>query len=233
MDQFTAGLQPIFDFNIHSIAPATVLGTLFAALITGFLVSLIYITSHREDQYDRTFPVSLIVLTIVFSVIVLVIGNNIARAFSLGGSLAISRYRIILRNPKDGAFILIALAGGLACGAGFYITAFVFVIFLWIVILSAAEFKYGDKGTGDARILKATLPESVGFEEVFTDIFNEYLVENKLISVKTSGLGTLFEVNWRVTFKKDVSIKNFLDALRARNGNLNVNLLFDYEMNAK
>jgi len=222
-------LQSILDFN-NAINPVMALEMLAASLITGFLISLIYITTHDGNNYDKTFPVSLIVLCIVFSVIVLVIGNNLARAFSLGGSLAITRYRIILKNQRDPAFVLISLAGGLACGAGFFIVAIIFVIFLWVVLALAMKLNYGGKES-DSRVLKTILPENVSFEDIFTDIFDEYLLDRRLISVRTSGLGTLFEVNWQVKLKKNISIKEFLDALRTRNNNLKVHLLFNYEAN--
>lgn len=95
------------------------------------------------------------------------------------------------------------------------------VILLVFVVLSVTGF-----GTRDAhrKQLRITIPENLNYMAVFDDIFDKYLSENVLRKVKTTNMGTMFELTYECRIKDESEQKQFLDELRVRNGNLNITM---------
>ena len=112
-----------------------------------------------------------------------------------------------------------AMAAGLSCGLG-YVT-FAVVIVLVMVVLSLTNF--ADKNAGK-RQLRITIPENLNYTNAFDNVFNKFLVSNELTNVKTTNMGTMFELTYLVEFSNNVNEKEFIDALRVMNGNLNITL---------
>ena len=79
------------------------------------------------------------------------------------------------------------------------------------------------------RILKITIPENLDYTDMFDDIFKKFVKEFKLQSVRTTNMGSLFELNYHIVFKKDINEKEFIDEIRVRNGNLKVMLGYDVD----
>lgn len=118
-----------------SITIITVLCTLIIACILGLLISLTYMRT-QNGVHSQSFAITLIMLPVILSVIILFVGSNVARAFSLAGTVAIIRFRSAPGEPKDIGFIFFAMAAGLACGVGVYIYGVVFTILLCAVMLA-------------------------------------------------------------------------------------------------
>lgn len=153
----------------------------------------------------------------------MLIGSNVARAFSMAGAFALVRFRSAPGSARDIAVVFFAMAAGLACGLGFvgYAVLFVVVVGGFLLVLSCIPFM--DK-TADMKQLKITIPENLNYEGVFEEIFGRFLKENTLINVKTTNLGSMYELTYLVAVKKEVCEKEFLDELRTRNGNLGISL---------
>ncbi len=192
-----------------------------AALIFGLLISLIYMHTHKKEGYATGFPITLIMLPAIISVIILLIGNNVARAFSLAGAFSLIRFRSAPGEPKDIAYVLATLAIGLACGMGYIPYALTFAIILAAVMLILHYTNFAQTQS-DAMQLKITVPENLNYKNLFDDILNDYASGWKLRRVKTSDFGTLFEVTYDIQLKQDKDQKALFDAIRCRNGNLNI-----------
>lgn len=195
----------------------------FVSFILGLIISWVYMKTHQTTTYSPSFVHTLIIMGVVVSVIIVVIGSDIAKAFSLAGALSIIRFRSAMRDPKDVAFIFFSMGAGLACGAGLYLHGIIFTIILSILIYIISLFNYGGKAE-IFKTLKVTVPENVDYTDLFDDLFQEKLSEYKLIGVKSKNLGTTFELRYLIRTKKDVSDKELLDEIRTRNANLRVQL---------
>jgi uncharacterized membrane protein YhiD involved in acid resistance len=196
--------------------------SLAVALIVGFIISLTYMKTHK-GAHSSSFALTLILLPGVIAAIILMIGSNVARAFSLLGAFSIIRFRSAPGEPKDIAFVLFSLAAGLAAGAGVLLSAIVITLVLCGVMLLLDTFKYGLKSS-EHRVLIITVPEDLDYETALHDILIKYTVTWQLQKVKMTAMGSLYVLTYEVRLKKSVSIKSFIDDLRTRNGNLNINL---------
>lgn len=212
-----------------SLNLTSMLAVTASSLLLGFAVSLLYIKTHWHSGYTPSFAVTLVMLPIIIAIIILLIGDNVARAFSLAGAFTIIRFRSSPADPKDITYIFFTLAVGLALGLGYIGYSVLFTLILALVIVFMESFKYACP-KNDHMILKVTVPEDLNYQNLITDILEEYTVEYKLKKVRTADFGALFETVYYIELKKDCDQKEMIDKIRARNGNLNVQLLFrEYE----
>lgn len=194
-----------------------------AALIGGLVISRVYIATHKKQGYAPSFTIALIMLPAIISIIILLIGDNIARAFSLAGAFSLIRFRSAPGDPKDIAYVFFALAVGLACGMGYIGYAGLFALILGCVMLVLEKTNYGGSSS-PSMLLKVNVPENLNYEGLFDDILNRYTCSWQMNRVKTDDFGTLFVLYYRIELNKKYSQKTFLDELRCRNGNLDISL---------
>lgn len=197
--------------------------SLGAALLLGLIISLAYIRTHKEEGYSAGFTITLIMLPAIISIIIMLIGNNVARAFSLAGAFSLIRFRSAPGDPKDIAYVFFTLAVGLACGMGYLAYGLIFVIVLCLVMALLHNFNFG-KPKSSCMQLKISIPEDLNFQNLFDDILENYTSSWSLKRVKTADFGTIFEVVYTINLKSAADQKQFIDELRCRNGNLNISL---------
>ena len=106
-----------------------------SSLILGLLISGIYILTHRKSGYTESMPLTLIMLPAIISIIIILVGNSVARAFSLAGAFTLVRYRSALGDPKDVAYVFFTMAIGLCCGMGYIGYGVLFTIILGLVMI--------------------------------------------------------------------------------------------------
>ncbi|GMK42505.1 DUF4956 domain-containing protein [Paenibacillus sp. CCS19] len=195
--------------------------TLFLSFALGGLISFTYMKT--QAAYTQNFALTMIVLPTIVAIIILLIGSNIARAFSLAGAFSIIRFRSAPGDPKDIAFVLFTMAAGLACGVGAYGYAILFTVVLCLLMFLLKAIKFGAK-TSTQKLLKVTIPENLNYERTFDEIFNIFSVKYELKKVRTTELGSLYELVYAVTIGQETDQKELLDAIRVRNGNLDISL---------
>lgn len=203
------------------ITVAGALLTMLAALLFGGAIAFTYYKTQEDAHYQRSMAITLLMLPVILSVIILFVGSNVARAFSLAGTLSIIRFRSAPGDPKDIGFIFFDIATGLACGVGLVGYGAMFVLVLCIVIYAAEKVRLFERKSLP-KILKITIPENLNYEGAFDEILKKYTSRYTLDRIKTTDLGSLFELCYNVTMNKDVSEREFLNELRCRNGNLNI-----------
>lgn len=189
------------------------------ALILGLAIALVYMFACRKEGYGRDFIVGLVILPAVVAVVVLLIGSNVARAFSMAGAFALVRFRSAPGSAKDISVVFFTMATGLACGLGFITFAVFFVAIVGIVLVLLSLTNFADIN-GGAKQLKITIPEDVNYNETLTKVLEDYTTKADLRRVKTTNMGTMFELTYYIRLKKEADEKAFIDALRVRNGNL-------------
>lgn len=193
------------------------------SFILGLAISITYMKTANNKIYSQNFALTLVIIPTVIAVIVLLIGSNVARAFSLAGAFSIIRFRSAPGDPKDISFVLFAMAAGLACGVGAYSYSILFTVFLCALMFGLSLINFGRRKVS-SMILKITIPEDLDYEGAFDEVFDEFTRTHELIKVKTTDLGSLFQLIFTVTLDNSKSQKEFIDALRCRNGNLNITL---------
>ena len=195
-----------------------------AALVLGFLISLIYIATHRKEGYSQSYVMTVIMLPAIIALILILI-NSTAGALTLAGAFTLVRFRSVAGDPKDIAYIFYAMATGVACGIGYIGFAFVFFIVLGIMMFILTEIGFGASKAKNMT-LKITIPENLDYQGVFDPVLSKYTTFHKLRRVKTTNFGTLFELIYSVDVEESLDQKKFVDELRALNGNMTINLVF-------
>ncbi|MFZ5622797.1 MAG: DUF4956 domain-containing protein [Gemmatimonadota bacterium] len=187
------------------------------ALVLSFALSLLlayfYRQSHRGLSYSVSFVHAMIIMGVTVAIIMLIIGSNIARAFTLVGALSIIRFRNAVKDSRDVSFIFMTMAMGMAVGTGFYLTAVIFTLFGCAMVYVLSRFEIGATRTREV-LLKLHAPEGVDYHTAFNDPFFRFLREHSLLSVETLDEGRWLELVYSVEFKRGADEGAFLEELR-------------------
>jgi len=188
------------------------------ALILGIAIALTYMAS---DSYSKNFVITLVMLPLLVQIVIMLVNGNLGTGIAVMGAFSLVRFRSIPGSSKEISFIFFAMATGLATGMG-YITYAVFTtLILCLAFLILSKSKFGNI-SNSMRKLKITIPEDLDYTEVFDDIFKTYTNKVELEKVKTTNLGSMFELNYNIELKDLSKEKHLLDELRCRNGNLTI-----------
>lgn len=206
-----------------SLTVTNLLVSMITAIILGAIISVVNMKTQKEKAPSQGFSLTLVMLPAIIAIIIMLVGSNVARAFSLAGAFSIIRFRSAPGDPKDITFVLFSLAVGLASGMGYiaYAALMALVLCLTMVLLSA--FQFGETTTS-SKMLKITVPEDLDYEDTFAGVLERYTKNYRLQSVKTTNLGSLYQVLYTITMKENTKEKDLIDELRGRNGNLNITL---------
>jgi hypothetical protein len=207
----------------QELTAESVIEVVLSAVVIGFVISLVYLLTHKKEGYSQAFCVSLILLAPIVGMVILVIGNNIATAFSLAGAFALVRFRSAPGDPKDIAFVFMSVTMGLTCGLGYAIWAALAVVILCAVIILLHFTNYAGK-KGSTYELKITVPETLNYVGAFDETLSKYTKNFKMTKVKSVDFGALFELSFDVSLKDDKQVRAMMDDLRALNGNLKIML---------
>ena len=192
---------------------------LIASLILGLIVAFMHMKTTRSN---KNFITTLIILPSLVTTVILLVNGNLGTAVGVLGAFSLIRFRSVPGNSKEILSVFFAMAIGLAVGVGYIGFAAIFTIAITLIIMLANALKFGE----DSKIkkLKVLIPEDLDYTEVFNDIFNENLNSYELVQAKTVNMGSIFELTYDVTLKKNINEKEFIDKLRVRNGNLKIAL---------
>lgn len=191
-----------------------------AALIMGIIMCLAY---TYKNIYSKSFVVTLALLPSIVCVVIMMVNGNVGAGVAVAGAFSLVRFRSVPGTAKEIGAIFLAMAAGLAAGMGYIGIAFLFVIILCAVNLILTRTGFGMlKQPVLEKNLRITIPEDLDYAEVFEDIFEQYTTRHRLEGVKTTNMGSLFKLTYSVTLKDSGQEKDFIDALRCRNGNLEI-----------
>lgn len=152
--------------------------------------------------------------------------SGAVRIATLAVALGLVRFRSANAKAEELLLLFAGIAIGLVCGLGYVVFAAILATFIAILyILLTSVNLFNGKRFDDERMLKITIPESLEYKEVFDDTFARYLKSNELIEVKTTGMGSLFKLSYKIEMKNKKEEKAFIDELRTKNGNLEISIL--------
>lgn len=201
------------------------------AIVLGIIISISYKIVTKGKVSSSSFVLSLIVLPVIVSVVIMLVGNNIARAFSMAGAFTLVRFRSTPGDSKDITYVFLAMAVGLATGLGFLTFATMIAVLVSLLIVVFNFIGFNGVNT-KCRQLKITVPEDMNFDGAFEDLLKKYTYGYSLNRVKTTNMGTLFELTYEIHMKDGISQKEFMDEIRCRNGNLNISLAISETTNS-
>lgn len=206
-----------------SISVSNTLISIGVALVLGFVISLSYLITTPKRERSASFIMSIIILPTIVAVVILLIGGNLARAFSMAGIFTIVRFRSIPGDSKDISYVFLTMSVGLAIGLGYITLGAAVAVIIGLAIIVIKKSGYGVTIQQEKR-LRITVPEDMNYQDLFDDILKKYTEYCVMQRVKTINMGTLFEIAYDVILKKGMSEKEFIDELRCRNGNLTIQL---------
>ena len=193
------------------------------AFAMGVIIGLCYMFTQKKYDYSKEYIVAIAILPAIVALVIMLVGSSVARALSLAGAFALVRFRSAQGTAKEIAFVFFAMSIGLATGLGFVYLAPVATAVICACIIAICKSRIGEK-KHERKILKITIPEDLNYDGIFDDLLKEYTCYNALARVRTTNMGSLYEITFYVVLKNNVPEKEFIDALRCRNGNLNISL---------
>ena len=193
------------------------------AVVTGILYA--WIMSFRVRAKSRFFAVTAL-LPFAVGMMITFVNGNIGLAVATGGIFALTRFRSAQSTSDEIAAVLIAVAGGVAFGMGYLAYGVLTLLCLSLLYLALTSLKLFDHaGLLEEKLLKITIPESLDYARVFDDTFAHYLKSWENAGVKTTGMGSMFRLSFKVKMKNPAEEKELIDELRTKNGNLEIAIL--------
>ena len=195
------------------------------SLILGVFIALVH---KWTSTYSKNFLITLAVLPVLVETIIFMTSGNLGTSFAIAGAFSLIRFRTLPGTSKEIMSVFYAMTIGLAVGMGQVLFATIITILVGLMIIILSKSKFGEN-SNVGKILKVTMPEDMDYETVFDEIFNKYLNNYKLESVKTVNMGSLFELTYMVNSKNGISEKEFIDEIRIKSGNLKVSLSHPFD----
>lgn len=217
-------IEEIFNASIAntSVSFGTVLLSIGITLVAGLIISQLYVRTNK-NTYSENLSITLLFLPVVISTIVMLIGNNIAGAFSLAGVFTIIRFRSAPGSAKDILFILFCVGIGLACGIQAYPYGIIFLLAVCVVQIILYFTNYAKPDSLHMQ-LKIVAPEDLNSEKEFAKVLKKYTKTYDLQKICTKDLGSVYELTYSLHLQPKADKKQMIDELRQRNGNLNITL---------
>ena len=206
-------------FSVSDVVFSTILSFLLTLII-----AQVYRTTYRGVSYTQSYVHTLIMMSMIVAVIMLVIGSNIARAFSLVGALSIIRFRNAVKDTRDVGYIFFAMAIGMACGTRFYLLAIVATLIICFILWGMATLNMFAKDVRE-QILKIRIPGDMRYESLFDNVFSRYLSRFNLIAVETVQAGLLTELVYGIELRNPNQAQAFLQELSRLNDNNKIALI--------
>ena len=194
-----------------------------ASVVSGAMFA--FVMSFKIKSSKRFFSV-ISLLPFIVAVVVMFVNGNIGAGVAIGGAFALVRFRSRQGSADEIAAIFGSMVAGVVYGMGylFFGVITLVVIALGYVIISLIPI-FRHKNKNEEKILKITIPESLEYVDVFDSVFKKYLKEYERVGVKTTNMGSMYKLSYKIVLTKPENEKKFIDELRIRNGNLEIGIV--------
>lgn len=216
------------DIFTLSLSPGQIAANFTVALICSMAVSFLYRLIYRGTGYSASFVHSIVTLSMITALVIMVIGNNLARAFGLVGSMSIIRFRTAVKDTQDIVFLFLSLGIGMAAGAGYYLIAFTGTLFIGLTLLVLSAVRYGDPHRREF-LVQFSFAGTNGDSNAYLPIMAEFASKYRLVHAKSFGDGDMLDLSFLVRLKKTHTAESFIRELGKAKGVQGVNLFFDEE----
>lgn len=188
------------------------------SLALGLLCAFCYM---RGATYTKSFVVTLTLLPLLVQVVMMMVNGNLGTGVAVMGAFSLIRFRSVPGSSREILAIFLSMAVGIACGMGYLTFAATVAVIACAAMLLLGVSRFGETPPADKH-LRVTIPENLDYTSIFDDLFAEYTKKSELVSVKTTNLGSMYELKYDITLKDLRKEKEFIDQLRCRNGNLTI-----------
>lgn len=218
-----AALTSVFgttDSLVASVSTVQFLMCCAASIVLGAVVAAIYMFRHN---YSKNFVVTLALLPLIVQMVITLVNGNLGAGIAVMGVFNLVRFRSIPGSAKDIGSVFLAMAIGLATGMGFIALAALFTVIVGIVNVAYVLSPFG-KPQEPAKVLRVTVPEDLEFDGMSDSVLGRYTTEHELTEVRTTNMGSLYQLEYRVRLAQAGTEKRLMDEVRCLNGNLKVSL---------
>lgn len=205
-------------FTGTTINPASMFGAIGVGLVLGLILAKVY---QYKTIYSKSFMMTLVMLPTLIAIVIFLVNGSLGAGVAVMGAFSLIRFRSAPGGAKELLAIFLAMTIGIAVGMGYLIFASVFTIIMSVVMLLLETVNFGQM-KHSMRQVTVVIPESLDYEMVFDDIFQKATNYVELANVKTSDMGSLFKIKYIVQLNGTMTEKELVDALRTRNGNLEI-----------
>lgn len=189
-----------------------------AALLLGMVCALIH---QYHNPCSKEFAVTLALLPVIVAIVILTVNGNLGTGVAVAGAFSLVRFRSVPGNAKDICSIFLAMAVGLAVGTGYLLVGGMLVLSVGLMNMLYENSSFGENKQ-EEKELRIIIPETLDYSGLFDDLFHRYTRSSKLIRVKTTNLGSLYQLTYHIVLTEKEREKEFLDHIRCRNGNLDI-----------
>lgn len=190
------------------------------ALLLGIGTAAVFSFKYR---HTASMALTLAIMPASIALVIMLVNGNIGAGVAVAGAFALVRFRSVPGTAREIAAIFADMAIGLACGMGELLLAGIFFGIMAVVVIGLTLLGFGERAS-KMRTLRITIPEELDYYDLFEDLLKRYTIHYELVRVKTTNMGTLYELYYEVILKDELKTKEFLDAIRCRNGNLTVSI---------
>lgn len=201
---------------------------LVLALICGLAIGWVYRKSHRGLSYSQSFVATLVLMAVTVGAVMMVIGSNLARAFALVGALTIVRFRTVVKDTRDTAFIFFALTEGIACGTGNYLLAAFSTVFISGIALMLAKTGFGAIHRSE-YILRFRFHRRTGDEDAYVQAIYDLTRESNLVHIEPGDGGDTLTLTYNISLSKGVTHSDLISRLEGVHGVDSINLVASTE----
>lgn len=201
-----------------ALSPATLALCTAASLLLGLCVSALYM---YRNTYSKGFVVTLALLPAMVQLVITIVNGNLGAGVAVMGAFSLVRFRSIPGNARDISSIFLAMALGLATGMGYLTAALLFLTVVGGAMLLLNTLRFGEQQSAEKE-LRITIPENLDTTGLFDDLFASYTRRHELVRIRTTNMGSLYELQYRIQLTSPGIEKPFIDELRCRNGNLSI-----------
>lgn len=188
------------------------------SIILGLCISGVYMF---KSQYSKNFVVTLALLPAMVQSVIMLVNGNLGAGVAVMGTFTLVRFRSVPGTSKEIGSIFLAMAVGLATGMGYIGYAAAFTVIIGIISIVLYHVPFGENDD-TVKELKVVIPENLDYTHIFDDLFKAYTKSAKLIKVKTTNMGSLYQLFYNIELKNSDQEKELIDEIRVRNGNMNI-----------
>ncbi|MDC0854823.1 DUF4956 domain-containing protein [Candidatus Pelagibacter sp.] len=193
--------------NIYS--PTEILVNIILSFFLGLFISYIYKITHKGMSYSQSFMITNIFIALIVCMVIMIIGNNIARAFALVGALSIIRFRTVVKDTKDIAYIFWSLASGMAAGTGSYYIAIIGTIIISVVAIILFKTNYGSIYKSEFLLQFRYNKDEKISTPIYNDVFKELCKSTTLLNSEISGDNKTLKLTFDIYLKEKSEVDDF------------------------
>ncbi|OZC59845.1 DUF4956 domain-containing protein [Rhodococcus sp. 15-725-2-2b] len=220
------------NFNIQDLSGTFSTFDIVVSLTLSFVLSAIigwvYRLTHKNVSYSQSYVQTLVTVGMVISLIMLVVGSNVARAFALVGALSVVRFRNAIKETRDVGFIFLVMAIGMATGTRFYVLAIAATFAICLVMVVMSKFDWF-KLDVQRQVVKVQVPPDADYTDLVEDVLIKYCKEFELVSTESVRSGALTELYFTAQLRSGKKPGELIAALSEVNTGQRVSVLTGYD----